>query len=118
MVPRIMIFNPKLLAIRIDARLAESPRITLSQLAHEFGVSSRTIENLLRQSKGMSFRCYQQSVLLRLALELLVESGDLTIKSIAFSLGYRSPAAFSRFIRSKTGKKPSDFRRTTASDFA
>jgi AraC-like DNA-binding protein len=117
-VPQIMIYNPKLLAEQIDARLSESPRITLSQLARDLGVSRRTLEDVFRQAKGMSYRSYQQSMLLRAALNLLAKSDRLTIKQIAFLLGYSSLAAFSRFIRSKTGKNPSDLRRGSTSGFA
>lgn len=105
-----MIYNPKLLAAEIDARLAESPRMTLSRLARDLGVSRRTITRLLESEKHMPYRSYQQSLLLKLALQLLAKAGNLTIKEIAFSLGYSSPEAFARFIRSKTGKCPSTIR--------
>lgn len=109
--------NPKLLAEEIDARLSESPRFTLSHLARDLGVGRRTIENLFKQTKGMSYRSYQQSMLLRAALKLLAESDRLTIKEIASLLGYSSAAAFSRFIRSKTGRIPSDLRRGSTGGF-
>lgn len=105
-----MIYNPKLLAEEIDARLSESPRIKLSQLARDLSVSPRTITRLLESEKRMSYRSYQQSFLLRIALQRLAKGGNLTIKEIALSLGYSSPSAFSRFIRSKTDKPPSRVR--------
>lgn len=113
-----MTYNLKLLAEQIDARLSESPRITLSQLALDLGVSRRTLANVFSQTKRMSYRSYRQSMLLRTALKLLAESATLTIKEIALLLGYSSPASFSRFIRSKTGKNPSDLRRGPTSGSA
>jgi len=58
---------------------------------------------------------YQQSVLLRIALERLRHDKNVTIKEIALSLGYSSSADFARFIRSKAGACPSKFRRPRGS---
>jgi AraC-like DNA-binding protein len=105
-----MAYNAKKLAEEIDACLSRSPRTTLSQIAQDLGVSRRTISRLLGRCRGASYRSYQQSVLLKTALQLLRKGREPTIKETPYSLGYSSPAAFSRFIRSKTGKTPSEIR--------
>ncbi len=106
-----MVYSAEELLEATDARLTASPRATLSQIAQELGVSRRTIVRLLRMARNMSYRSYQQSVLLRIALERLRHDKSLTIKEIAFSFGYSSSAAFARFIRSKAGACPSKIRR-------
>lgn len=106
-----MVYSAEELLKAIDARLTASPRATLSRMAQELGVSRRTIERLLRTARSMSYRSYQQSVLLRIALERLQHDMSLTIKEIALSFDYSSSAAFARFIRSKTGTCPSRIRR-------
>jgi len=110
-----MVYSAEELLEAIDARLTASPRATLSQMAQELGVSRRTIVRLLRMARNMSYRSYQQSVLLRIALERLRHDKSATIKEIALSLGYSSSADFARFIRSKAGAWPTKFRRPRGS---
>jgi AraC-like DNA-binding protein len=66
-----MVCSAEELLETIDARLTASPRAALSQMAQELGVSRRTIVRLLWMARNTSYRSYQQSVLLRIALERL-----------------------------------------------
>jgi AraC-like DNA-binding protein len=71
-----MAYNAKKLAEEIDACLSRSPRITLSQMAQDLGVSRRTITRLLGRCRGASYRSYRQSVLLKIALQRLEKTRE------------------------------------------
>ncbi len=101
-----MVYSAEKLLEAMDTRLTASPRIPLSHMAQELGVSRRTIERLLRMTRNMSYRSYQQSVLLRIALERLRHDKNVTIKEIALSLGYSSSADFARFIPIQSRRVP------------
>ncbi len=101
--------DPKLLLKQIDTYLFSDPSLSLRELAHTLGTDRRVIERAVREIRGVSFREMQKRERLTAALELLKIQRDLQIKEIADSLGF-SPNAFSRFIRTMTGKPPSQHR--------
>ena len=96
----------------IDRQIRKTPRKSLYSLARELGVHRKTIRNVTWEFKAKSFHEYQKELLLQRAIDLILdERGNLSLKQIAFTLGYRSPAAFSRFIKVETGRSPSEIRR-------
>ena len=107
-----MAYDPELLLEAIDHKLASNPRDDLSSIADGAGASRRTIERAVRERTGMCFARYRELRLIDKALSLIVDSSvERSIKQVAIDLGYRSPAAFTRFIKSRTGKPPTAFRR-------
>jgi AraC-like DNA-binding protein len=105
-----MSYNQRLLFAEIDERFSTNPRVSLSLLALDLGVHRHTLENAVQKFTGMSFSGYRQKKLVTKAVSMLCDSPFMSIKCIAVELGYQSPAAFTRFLRSKTGKTPSAFR--------
>jgi len=96
-------------------QLASSQVNNLSSITLSVGASRRTVERAVKQETGMSFARYRQTCLIKRALSLINdETFQKSIKEIAFDLGYRSPAAFTRFVRCHTGQPPSAFRRRSA----
>ena len=107
-----MPYDPDLLLKAINHQLAANPRNALSSIAGAAGGSRRTIERAIREKTGVCFARYREMRLMEKALALIMDGGlHRSIKQVALDLGYRSPAAFTRFIKSRTGKPPTAIRR-------
>ena len=104
--------NPALAPWRlrlIDQRLSEQHRTpALSELASLCRLSIRQLTRGFRASRGLSVGDYIARRRIDYAKRML--SGEDSIKSIAYSLGFSTPAAFSTAFRRATGVKPSEFR--------
>lgn len=86
------------------------PRASLMLVSAELGVDRHTLERAVRTLTGRTFAQLQRELLRDRAQLLLTESPALSVKEIAFQLGYGSPRAFSRFIRVALGFSPSELR--------
>lgn len=96
----------------IDERVKDMEQIpTLSELAKLCGLSVRQLTRAFRVSRGCSIADYLAQHRLRTAKRLLL--AQQSVKSVAYSLGFASPASFSCAFRRATGQAPSDFRRRT-----
>lgn len=106
-----MAYHRRKLFAKLDRRLTADPCLRLKQLAHDLGVERHTIENIVRETKGKSFRKFQKGKLLRKALRVLMKESDKSIKEIAVALGYASSEPFSRFVKTHTGRNPTQIRK-------
>lgn len=82
---------------------------SLTQLADQLHLSSRTLKRRLQQ-QGTSFSLMQEDLRRRDAKRLLGE-GKLAVQQVASLLGYRDPANFSRAFQRWQGETPSQYRR-------
>lgn len=98
-----MAYDRQKLFAELDRHVSVSPHIRLGQLASDLGVDRHTIENVIRDIRGTTFRQYRREILLGEAQGLLKEAFNMSIKQIAASFGY-SAGSFSRFIRVNTGR--------------
>jgi transcriptional regulator GlxA family with amidase domain len=105
-----MTYNQRMLLKELDALVATTPRIRLSEIARTLNVDRHTIENAMRATRNTSFREYKRRELLQMALTMLNQA-DISVKEIGIKLGYSSAASFSRFIQQSTGKSPSQLRK-------
>jgi len=84
---------------------------SVAHYSAELHMSSRQLADLCRQVNGKSLK---QIIIDRLILEakrhLLFT--DLSIKEIAYALGYESPFYFSQTFKKATQKSPSDYRKS------
>lgn len=90
-------------------------RQPLARLSDYLGVSTATVHRLFRERLGTTVRRKIAAVRQQTARQLLA-SGDMTIKEIAFRLGYRHAHDFSRAYRNHAGELPmrrSDLARRT-----
>jgi transcriptional regulator GlxA family with amidase domain len=94
---------------RIDSQLTINPSLTLHDLARNLGTDRHNIEKAVREARHITFRQHKNAERLRLSLDFLVVNCELSIKETANRLGW-SPAAFSRFIKVRTGKSPSEIK--------
>jgi len=94
------------LAERVKRRLEETPAVCLATLASEYGVSCRTVRRALTAQLGISFRGLQAQSLRVHVDRLRRGDGVRSLKEVAYALGYRSPKAFSRRMKTITGDVP------------
>jgi two-component system response regulator YesN len=97
----------------IAAHYAEP--LQLTGVAEVCSVSAGYLSRLFSQHLDLSFNDYLNSVRLERA-RLALEEGKLSIKEIAYSVGYRDPNYFSRIFKKFTGSSPSEFSRREGTD--
>jgi len=79
----------------------------MSDLADIASLSERSFTRLFKADTGISFRIWKQRARIYLALDLLAK--EVSIKQVAYQLGFASPASFTAAFRSITGGVPRDF---------
>ena len=82
---------------------------TLETAAQSSGLSRRQFTRIFRQLTGTTWREHLQSLRLKYACKLLVES-DSPILPISFECGFESPSNFYRAFKAAFGCAPSVFR--------
>ncbi len=98
------------LAARVEAHLSGDPNATLHDVAENAGVDRHVIEAALRKRTGSCFREHKNRCRVSKAIILILHP-KLGFKQVADRLGYRSVAAFTRFIKNQTGKTPGQIRK-------
>lgn len=91
------------------------PALALPLIARKVGVSPSHLVRIFQANLGTSPMRYLSQMRVRHAQSLLVRS-QLTIKEIAFMVGFRDQLYFSRVFRQETGRSPRAFRRATDHD--
>ena len=86
---------------------------TLAELARLLNLSSRTLDRHLAR-EGSRFLEISKRIRHEKACALL-EAGDQSITQIAYQLGYKDGANFTRAFRRESGVSPSDYRRNPES---
>jgi len=80
------------------------------ELAERLHVSPRQLHRIIRKSYGKTYREKLLEIRLEIALSFLRDT-DKSIREISEELGYSNSASFAAFIKSSTGKTPSEIRR-------
>lgn len=86
-----------------------SGKIDLQQLAAELGMSYSWFRRAFREHTGAAPAQYLQSLRIRLAKDLLLNTGE-TVKDISAKCGFTTPEYFCNVFREATGKSPVAFR--------
>ena len=81
----------------------------LKTIAEKFGYTENYVSHLFKSKTGMSIKKYIMSEKMKLAADILVNTG-CTITEVAERLGYSSSQSFSRMFRANMGCSPSEFR--------
>jgi len=82
----------------------------VAQMVAVSGLAERTFKRRFAQATGMAPLDYLHHVRLEEAKQML-ESGDASIETIAFEVGYRDASFFNRLFRRKVGLTPAQYRR-------
>jgi AraC-like DNA-binding protein len=99
------------LAQRCQRFLARpSAQDTLDRWSLELGLSRRTFTRLFRHETGLTFSAWQRRACLLSALQRLL--GGERVTTIAYDLGYSSPAAFTVMFKQLVGVAPNSYRKT------
>ena len=90
---------------QIDERLAQSgPAPSLSELAGLCGLSVRHLTRAFRTSRRCSIGSYITACRMERAKQLL--ASGMSVKWVAYTMGFSSPAALSTAFRRATGERP------------
>jgi AraC family transcriptional regulator of adaptative response / methylphosphotriester-DNA alkyltransferase methyltransferase len=93
-----------------DIIKAEYPSdLELDHVARRLATSRRQLQRSFAEVGNTSFRSYVAQVRMQRALELL-QHGDMPVRDVASSVGYRQPAQFAKTFRRHHGAPPSSFR--------
>ena len=87
-------------------------QIDLNTVAAEIATSRRQLQRAFAEVGRTSFRTCLARVRMGHALELL-RAGDLPVRQVAHSVGYRQPAQFAKTFRRHHGASPSSFKHST-----
>ena len=85
--------------------------LSLDDIARRVASSRRQLQRAYSEIGQTTFRDHLTGVRMDRAAELLSARG-LTIREVAFRVGYRQPAQFAKAFRRHHGVSPSDFRAT------
>ena len=83
--------------------------MSISGLARAIGVSRAQLHNKISALTGRSPSVFVRTIRLYKARELL-KTSDLNISQIAYEVGFRDPAYFSRTYSEEFGRSPKDSR--------
>jgi AraC-like DNA-binding protein len=89
--------------------LAEKGLPTVQDCAEQVNLSANYLSDLLKKETGKTAQEYIHLVLIDKAKTLLINS-NLSVKEIAYDLGFEYPHYFSRIFKSKTGQTPIVYR--------
>lgn len=93
---------------RIIETMAEPASI--EQIARHAGLSPRTLARRFAAEAQTTFRAFVQRARLLRATELLARDGA-RVTEVALSVGFESPAAFTRAFNAFLGEPPKDYRK-------
>lgn len=100
-------------AIEIFAQNIETP-IQISAVAEAIHMSSRSLERSFKRATGQSPLKYYRQMRMKEARQLVLYGQD-AVTSIAYMVGYSSPAAFQRHYREIFGTSPQKERQAKTS---
>ena len=87
--------------------------LELDDVAHQVATSRRQLQRAFTEVGGASFRAHVARIRMARARELLA-SGELDVRQVAASVGYRQAAQFAKTFRRHHGAPPSSFRGAAA----
>ena len=83
--------------------------LTVAVVARALASSPRQLQRAYEEIGGTSFSAQLRAVRLRNAAELLARQ-PLTVRQVAFLVGYRQPAHFAKAFRRRYGSTPAEYR--------
>ena len=89
--------------------------ITLDNVAEELNVSPFYLSKLFRKHTGTNFTDYLTQTRVKRSQKLL-EAGQLSVKEVAYAVGFNSQSYFSKVFKKYTGTVPSDYKGQIAAE--
>ncbi|MFS0724312.1 AraC family transcriptional regulator [Paenibacillus sp. 1P07SE] len=91
--------------------------MTVSEIVRAVAIERSYLFRLFREATGMPVSAYLTSYRMRRACELL-EMGTLSVKSVAYSVGYQDQLYFSKVFKKATSHTPTGYRMQHRADAA
>lgn len=88
--------------------------ITLDNVAEELNISLFYLSKLFRKHTGTNFTEYLTQIRVEHSKKLL-EAGELSVKEVAYAVGFNSQSYFSKVFKKYTGTAPSDYKEQLSS---
>ena len=105
------LFFGKLTILMKEQRLFIDSEIKRKDVALQIGISDRGLHDCIKNSTGMSFTEYINTLRLAYSRELLTNMDEkFTIDAIAYESGFNSRTTFYRLFNKKYGLSPKQFR--------
>ncbi len=101
-----MINSQPMLFAKIQDLLLNNPSVHLSEVARMMRADRHKIQSIVSRMTSNSFRDFQNKCKMRLVIKLIDNNKLIKVGKLAAYLNYKSPEAFSRFIRQMTGLPP------------
>jgi AraC-like DNA-binding protein len=92
-----------------DNNLSEKGFPTVQDCAEQVNLSPNYLSDLLKKETGKTTQEHIHLMMIDKAKTLLINS-NLSVKEIAYDLGFEYPHYFSRIFKSKTGQTPLEYR--------
>jgi AraC-like DNA-binding protein len=108
-IPLLMPKDKRLLSIFSQLKQQPDLPYTLKEWANKVGASERTLSRLCSKEFSQSFALWRQNIRLVLSLQML--DTDMSIQTIATSLGYSSDSAYTYAFKKTFNQTPSGYRR-------
>lgn len=102
-------FSPLILSVIEYVNANISGDLKIVDIAKQFAVSSQTLSNKFRDEVGISLKKYINTCITDKAQDMLLQT-DLSVKEIAFQLGFSDQYNFSKFFKSCVYRSPSEYR--------
>lgn len=87
---------------------------SVSDLALHVGINRKYLHSVFKNACGISPKEYIIDYRMKKACEFLHEK-DLSVSTIAYSVGYSDPLMFSKMFKAKIGISPTEYRKTLGS---
>ncbi|WFB35816.1 AraC family transcriptional regulator [Kiritimatiellota bacterium B12222] len=97
-------------AIKLLEKNMESKHFSAEQVARETGVSVSQLNRLFLNETGLTLNDFRNRERTNHAIRLLMQS-EMSLKEIAFDLGFSYPSHFSAWFRRQRGVSPSVYRK-------
>ena len=82
---------------------------SVSYCAGELNLSANYFGDLIKKETGKTAQEYIQSKIIDVAKQKIFDAGK-SISEIAYELGFKYPAHFTRLFKQKVGKTPNEYR--------
>lgn len=105
-----MSYDKHRIAEDVFVLLAQDPGLSLTRIAGRIHVDRHTVTRALSTTWGMTFREVRQKILAKKAAELFRTEPSLSIKEIAFQVGFSSSGSLSHFVKRAAGVSATEYR--------
>ncbi len=105
------VWKSKISQLMIEKRLYENPRLTLSDVAKELNITSKTVSSIVNTEFNLNFNDFINQYRIE-AVKNKINNGEhktTTLLGIALDSGFNSKATFNRAFKKSTSLSPKDY---------